>query len=121
VDAEDERNLDDLAKYVLSRAEAVPFSQRLTGRPAAITRRTSAEIVKVLAKPEVRDKLLKAAVEPVGNTLQEFGAFMKTDLARWGEAAKAAGVSAKAQSRALRRLMIRGSIQRLVGTSEVAS
>ena len=68
-----------------------------TGTPASVTTRTSAEIVKVLAKPEVREKLLKAAVEPVGNTPQAFGAFMKSDLARWGEAAKAAGTAVKAQ------------------------
>jgi tripartite-type tricarboxylate transporter receptor subunit TctC len=70
-----------------------------TGTPAAITTRTSAEIRKVLSKPEVRDKLLKAAVEPVGNTPEEFAVFMKTDFERWGEAAKAAGISANAPSK----------------------
>jgi len=70
-----------------------------TGTPAAITTRTSAEIRKVLSKPEVRDKLLKAAVEPVGNTPEDFAVFMKTDFERWGEAAKAAGISANAPSK----------------------
>jgi hypothetical protein len=33
---------------------------------------------------------MKPAVEAVGNTPDEFSAFMKADLVRWGEAAKAA-------------------------------
>jgi tripartite-type tricarboxylate transporter receptor subunit TctC len=61
-----------------------------SGTPPAIVARMSAEILNALRKPDVREKLLKAAVEPVGNTPEEFSAFMKADLVRWGEAAKAA-------------------------------
>jgi tripartite-type tricarboxylate transporter receptor subunit TctC len=70
-----------------------------TGTPAAIVERMSSEIVKAISKSDVREKLLKAAVEPVGDTPQAFGAFMKTDLVRWGEAAKAAqgGVARKSR------------------------
>ncbi|MGZ8209986.1 MAG: Bug family tripartite tricarboxylate transporter substrate binding protein [Burkholderiales bacterium] len=60
------------------------------GTPTPIISRMSAEIVKAIRKPDVREKLIKAAVEPVGDTPEEFGAFMKTDIMRWGLAAKAA-------------------------------
>jgi tripartite-type tricarboxylate transporter receptor subunit TctC len=64
-----------------------------SGTPPAITARMSGEIANAIRKPDVREKLFKAAVEPVGNTPEEFGAFMKAELVRWGEAAKAAQAS----------------------------
>jgi tripartite-type tricarboxylate transporter receptor subunit TctC len=66
-----------------------------SGTPPAILSRMNAEIVNAIRKPDVRERLLKAAVEPVGNSPQEFAAFMKTDSVRWGEAARAARSSEK--------------------------
>lgn len=68
-----------------------------TGTPSSIVARMNTEIVNAIRKPDVREKLLKAAVEPVGNSPQEFATFMKADIVRWGEAAKAARSSEKTQ------------------------
>jgi tripartite-type tricarboxylate transporter receptor subunit TctC len=65
-----------------------------SGTPPAVVTRMNAEILNALRKPDVREKLLKASVEPIGNTPDEFGAFMKAELVRWGEAARAAQRSA---------------------------
>jgi tripartite-type tricarboxylate transporter receptor subunit TctC len=70
-----------------------------SGTPAAIVERMSSEIVKATGKPDIREKLPKAAVEPVGNSPQAFGAFMKGELARWGEAAQAAQGSTGSQGK----------------------
>jgi tripartite-type tricarboxylate transporter receptor subunit TctC len=67
--------------------------------PPAIVSRLSAEIGKAVAKAEVRERLLNAAVEPVANTPEQFAAFIKSDLAKWGEAAKAAELNLKAGAR----------------------
>ena len=69
------------------------------GTPQAIVTRLSAEIGKAVAKPQVRERLLNAAVEPAANTPKEFGEFIRTDLNRWGEAARAAEMNLKAGAR----------------------
>jgi tripartite-type tricarboxylate transporter receptor subunit TctC len=66
-----------------------------TGTPAPIVARLSDELMKALRKPEVKEKLLKSAVEPTGLGPEEFAAYMKADLVRWGEAAKAAEANLK--------------------------
>jgi tripartite-type tricarboxylate transporter receptor subunit TctC len=70
-----------------------------TGTPASIVARLSDELLKALSKPEVKEKLLKAAVEPSALGPEEFGAFMKADLAHWGQAAKAAEANLKPAAR----------------------
>jgi tripartite-type tricarboxylate transporter receptor subunit TctC len=70
-----------------------------TGTPAPIVTRLSEELLKALRKPEVKDRLLKAAVEPTPLGPDEFGAFMKADLVRWGTAAKAAEANLKTPAR----------------------
>ncbi len=62
------------------------------GTPEPIISRMSAEIVKVIHKPEVREKALGLAFETVGDTPAEFREFLKADLARWHDGAQAANV-----------------------------
>jgi tripartite-type tricarboxylate transporter receptor subunit TctC len=70
-----------------------------TGTPAPIVGRLSEELLKALRKPEVKERLLNAAVEPTALGRDEFGAFMKADLVRWGTAAKAAEANLKAPAK----------------------
>jgi tripartite-type tricarboxylate transporter receptor subunit TctC len=51
-----------------------------------------AEVVKVLAMPDVRETLSKAGGEPVGSTPEEFGAFIRSETQKWGAAVKQAGL-----------------------------
>lgn len=53
--------------------------------PASVMARLHQEVVRVLARPEVRDKLFQAGVETVGNTPEEFGATIKSEMARVGK------------------------------------
>jgi tripartite-type tricarboxylate transporter receptor subunit TctC len=66
-----------------------------TGTPPEIVSQLSKEIVTALHKPELRKKYLQVALEPVGNTPEQFRDFMKADLMRWQRAAKAAGLEKK--------------------------
>ena len=66
-----------------------------TGTPQEIIDRLSREIIKVIHDPQVRQKYLDVALEPIGNTPEEFQTFMKEDLVRWQIAAKAAGLGQK--------------------------
>lgn len=60
--------------------------------PAPIVQRLNEEIVRVLARPEVRDKFLAAGVEPVGSTPQELSATIKSEIVRMGKVIKDAGI-----------------------------
>jgi tripartite-type tricarboxylate transporter receptor subunit TctC len=63
--------------------------------PPAIVRKLNAEIVSALQHPETRDLLVKQAMQTVGNTPEEFAAFIKKDIAVWKAVAAEADVSVK--------------------------
>ena len=63
--------------------------------PPAIVRKLNAEIVNALQHPETKDLLVKQAMQTVGNTPEEFAAFIKKDIAIWKAVAAEADVSVK--------------------------
>jgi tripartite-type tricarboxylate transporter receptor subunit TctC len=63
------------------------------GTPPAVVRRLQEEVGKVLAIPEVRDTLAKAGADPVGSTPEQFGAFLRGEIVKWGAAVKRAGIT----------------------------
>ena len=62
------------------------------GTPAPIVRRLNHEIVRVLHQPEVKERLLNAGVEAVGNSTQELLAILRAEVVRWGKVIKEAGI-----------------------------
>jgi len=64
------------------------------GAPAAIVNRIHGELVKGMAEPDVRDKLIGLGVEPDGRSPAEFAKFHQADIARWTAIAKAANIKA---------------------------
>jgi tripartite-type tricarboxylate transporter receptor subunit TctC len=60
--------------------------------PPPIVGKLNAAIVASLQIRDVREKLTSEGSEIVGNTPQEFTAFLKRDIARWAEVIKAAGI-----------------------------
>ncbi len=64
------------------------------GTPEAVVSRVNAQIMAVLATPEVVARLQQIGVDPAGsNTPGQFAAFMRDDMARWQKAAAVARVS----------------------------
>lgn len=63
------------------------------GTPRAIVERLHHEIVKIVGTPEMRDFLVKQGVEIVAQGPQEFGRFIATELDRWGEVIRKAGIT----------------------------
>jgi len=61
--------------------------------PPAIIDRLNAAVVKVLARPAVRDRFASLGAQTVGNTPQQFGDYVKADYARMGEIVRAANIS----------------------------
>jgi tripartite-type tricarboxylate transporter receptor subunit TctC len=64
------------------------------GTPRPIVKRLHAEVVALLQQPAVKDRLLADGAEPVGNTPEEFRAFIEAEIAKWGKIIKAAGLTA---------------------------
>jgi tripartite-type tricarboxylate transporter receptor subunit TctC len=62
--------------------------------PRDIIARLHAEILKVLRLPEVRNSLIAQGTEPVGSSPEEFGAFMKSEAAKWARVIKEANIRA---------------------------
>ncbi|HEV7820538.1 MAG TPA: tripartite tricarboxylate transporter substrate binding protein, partial [Burkholderiales bacterium] len=66
-----------------------------SGTSAAQIGRINGEIRKVLALPEVKDRLVVLGAEVVASTPPEFGAFIKSDIAKWGKLVREAGIKAE--------------------------
>jgi tripartite-type tricarboxylate transporter receptor subunit TctC len=61
------------------------------GTPKPIVDRLHAETVKILALPEIRERLVSLGTEPVGNTPEEFSAYLRSEIAKWGKVVKESG------------------------------
>lgn len=66
-----------------------------TGTPAEIVSKLYQGIQRALAEPETREKLLKAGMEPVGSSPEEFGRFIQQDLARAAKVVRDTGIKAE--------------------------
>jgi tripartite-type tricarboxylate transporter receptor subunit TctC len=62
------------------------------GTPRAIVTRLNAAAAEAIRNPEIRARLIAIGGDPVGNSPQEFAAFLRTDYERYGVAAKQAGL-----------------------------
>lgn len=60
--------------------------------PAAILQRFNREIGEILRSKEVADLFLPAGILPVPSTLDEFIAYIKSELKKWGEVVKLADI-----------------------------
>ena len=80
-------------------AEAVPGFEVVgwygvigpAGMPGAIVAKLHDELLRVLAQPDVRERILHDGSEPVGSSAAEFRSFMSADLEKWAKLAKESG------------------------------
>jgi tripartite-type tricarboxylate transporter receptor subunit TctC len=61
--------------------------------PKAVVQRLNAEINKALQSAEVKERLALQGAEPLGSTSEEYGVYVKKELARWAAVVKATGVT----------------------------
>jgi tripartite-type tricarboxylate transporter receptor subunit TctC len=61
--------------------------------PAEITQKLNTEINKAIAAPALRERLSGEAIEPMPMTPDQFGAFMRADIARWTALARERHIS----------------------------
>jgi tripartite-type tricarboxylate transporter receptor subunit TctC len=58
----------------------------------AVVARLHGEIVRVLADAALRERLADQGFEPVGNSPEEFGAYIKSEIVKWGKVIRDAGI-----------------------------
>jgi tripartite-type tricarboxylate transporter receptor subunit TctC len=64
------------------------------GTPPAIAERIAAEVLKILAAPDSREKLEALGYEPLGNTPAQFAAIMAAEQRKWSAVIRDAHISA---------------------------
>jgi tripartite-type tricarboxylate transporter receptor subunit TctC len=62
------------------------------GTPAPIVQRLNAELVKIVAMPDVRKNLSEQGADLQGGSADDFAAFMRAESDRWGAVVKQAGI-----------------------------
>jgi tripartite-type tricarboxylate transporter receptor subunit TctC len=62
---------------------------------APIVGRLHSELTRIARMPDVRERMEAQGAEVVGSTPEEFAAFIRSELARWGKVIKAAGIKAE--------------------------
>jgi tripartite-type tricarboxylate transporter receptor subunit TctC len=62
------------------------------GTGTEIVQRLHAETVKALALPDVKERLAANALQPVGNTPQQFAEVIRADIDRWTKLAREIGI-----------------------------
>ncbi|MGO4765202.1 tripartite tricarboxylate transporter substrate binding protein [Cupriavidus sp. 2KB_3] len=61
------------------------------GTPGDIVHRIQQEVAKSLATPAVRERMLAQGADPVGNTPEQFAAFIRAETTKWAKVVKDSG------------------------------
>ncbi len=64
------------------------------GLPREIAQKIQAEVARILKDPGLREKFIQQGADPIGNTPEEFGQYMKEETAKWAKIVKASGAQA---------------------------
>ena len=63
------------------------------GTPRAIINRLNAELVKVMAMPDIRERLVNLGADPLSTTPQEFAAHIAREKDKWAGVVKTSGIT----------------------------
>jgi len=64
------------------------------GTPPEIVQKLSADLVRVITVPEMRQKLTELGIEVVGSKPEEFDSFIRTEIVRWAPVVRQSGAKA---------------------------
>ena len=62
------------------------------GTPNEVIARLNTEMLKVLKQPDVKERLDRAGFEIISSSPQEYEAFVRSEIAKWGKIVKATGL-----------------------------
>ena len=61
------------------------------GLPPDVVKRVHDAFAKVMAMPDVRQRLVAGGLDPVGDTPEAFGRFMRSEITKWSKISKDVG------------------------------
>jgi tripartite-type tricarboxylate transporter receptor subunit TctC len=64
------------------------------GTPRSIVVRLNAELVKIMHSSELKERLAATGTEPLTSTPEEFAAYIKREIAKWGDVIRKSGAKA---------------------------
>ncbi len=59
--------------------------------PVPILNKLNAEMVRIINEPDIKERLNALAFTPVGDTREQFAAYIKAEIAKWGKAVRDSG------------------------------
>jgi tripartite-type tricarboxylate transporter receptor subunit TctC len=65
------------------------------GMPPDVVGRLNQTLAKVMAMPAVRERLIGGGLDPVADTPEEFGRFIRSEITKWSKIAKDVGAKAE--------------------------
>jgi len=65
------------------------------GTPRPIIQRLNGELTKMMQAPEIKERLAGMGTDPLTSTPEEFGAYIKREMARWGDVIRKAHLHAE--------------------------
>ncbi len=65
------------------------------GTPKPVITKLNDEMVRILKLPDVREKMSALGSEPIGNTPEQYDAFIRQEVAKWAAVAKAGNIRAE--------------------------
>ena len=65
-----------------------------TGTPKPIIDKVSKDVARIIAMPDVRDRILAQASVPISNSPEEYAAFIQAETKKWAEVIKQANIQA---------------------------
>jgi tripartite-type tricarboxylate transporter receptor subunit TctC len=60
--------------------------------PRPVLAKFNAEINRIIALPDIKERMLTLGAIPAGGTPREFSAFVKSEMDRWGKVALVVGL-----------------------------
>jgi tripartite-type tricarboxylate transporter receptor subunit TctC len=64
------------------------------GTPQRLIQKISADVARIVATPEIQERILSQASEPVGNRPEEYAAFINAEIVKWRGVIKQANIKA---------------------------
>src|SRR5689334_4563724 len=63
--------------------------------PRPVAGKLNTELLRIIALPDVKEKMLGLGMDIAGGTPEEFGALVKSDIAKWAKVIREAGIQAE--------------------------
>jgi tripartite-type tricarboxylate transporter receptor subunit TctC len=88
-------NVPTIKEAGLENAEVITWYGLLApaGTPREIVNRLNAEWIKIVAMPDMREKMKNAEVDPMSSTPGQFADFIKKETARWAKVIREANIT----------------------------